>query len=392
MSLFGDFHFFAVLAVLLIPAFILGVLEKNIKYYGFILTVFMVVLALKDHPEGLVHLGIYCIYQLLLIEIWLKLVKKKGRVKSLYRIFLVMGIMPLAVWKVSAFAGNSMLGFLGLSYMTFKVCQMIIEIYDGLIVSLNPFNFIYFLTFFPAISSGPIDRSRRFKEDMENVPSRKEYLDMVGDGLFKVCQGMLYKFVLAAGAYQAETWLGRGGGFSHRLIEMYSYGFYLFFDFAGYSLMAVGISYMLGVRCPENFNRPFISTDMKDFWNRWHMTLSYWFRDFIFSRFMMKSIRGKWFKNRLTGASIGFIINMGIMGVWHGLDLCYVMYGLYHGILLALTEIYQKKFKFHKKNKKKTWYKVAGIVITFNLAMFGFYIFSGNFTAALGISWNTIFS
>ena len=72
----------------------------------------------------------------------------------------------------------------------------------------------------------------------------------------------------------------------------------MFFDFAGYSAMAIGTGYILGIRVPENFNKPFVSTDMKDFWNRWHMTLSFWFRDFLFSRFMMLAIKGKWFASR----------------------------------------------------------------------------------------------
>ena len=392
MSLFGDFYFFGILAMTLLPAIVLGIMEKNIKYYGFFLTIFFLVMIFKDSPMGLVHLGIYCVYEMAIIWIWLLITKKKGRVKSLYWLAIALAILPLTIWKISSFQGHGLMAVIGLSYMTFKVCQMIIEIYDGLIESINPFDFVYFLTFFPAITSGPIDRSRRFKEDLDNTPTRAEYLDMLGTGLFKVSLGIFYKFVLAAGAYQAETWLGKGDALSNHIIDMYTYGLYLFFDFAGYSLMAVGVSYILGVRCPDNFNKPFISTDMKDFWDRWHMTLSYWFRDFIFSRFMMKSIKGKWFKNKLTGASIGFIINMTIMGVWHGLDIYYIMYGLYHGILLALTEIYQKKVKFHKKNKKKRWYKILGIVITFNLAMFGFYIFSGKFTELIGLTWGTLFN
>ena len=141
----------------------------------------------------------------------------------------------------------------------------------------------------------------------------------------------------------------------------YCYGIYLFFDFAGYSLMAIGSGKILGIRVPKNFKRPFASIDMKDFWNRWHMTLSFWFRDFLFSRFMMLAIKGKWFTSRLTGASVGFILNMVVMGAWHGLAINYLLYGLYHGILLALTEVYQKKSGFYKRNKKKAWYKTLSL-------------------------------
>ena len=106
------------------------------------------------------------------------------------------------------------------------------------------------------------------------------------------------------------------------------YGLYLFFDFAGYSAMAVGTSYLLGIKTPDNFNKPFLSVDIKDFWNRWHITLSSWFRDFIFTRFMVDSARKKRFSNRLIGASVGLVLNMLIMGVWHGMEGHYILDGL----------------------------------------------------------------
>ena len=158
---------------------------------------------------------------------------------------------------------------------------------------------------------------------------------------------------------------------------MYSYGFYLFFDFAGYSLMAVGYSYLFGVRTPDNFNKPFLSVDIIDFWDRWHITLSHWFRDFVFSRITMDLMRSRKFKSRLTIAVIAFMLNMGLMGIWHGTEPYYIIYGLYHGVLLSLTEIYHKKSKFHKRNKKKKWYRLTTGFITFQLVMIGFFIFSG---------------
>ncbi len=134
------------------------------------------------------------------------------------------------------------------------------------------------------------------------------------------------------------------------------------FDFAGYSATAVGTSYLLGIKTPDNFNKPFLSVDIKDFWNRWHITLSTWFRDFIFTRFMLDSARKKRFSNRLTGASVGLVLNMLIMGVWHGLEGHYILYGLYHGILLAVVEVYQKKSKFYKKYRNNKCYVVLLVV------------------------------
>ena len=161
---------------------------------------------------------------------------------------------------------------------------------------------------------------------------------------------------------------------------------YLYFHFAGYSYMSAGVSYMLGIRMPDNFNRPFLSVDMKDFWGRWHITLSSWFRDFIFTRFMLDSARKKRFKKRLNGAAAGLMLNMAVMGLWHGLKPQYIVYGLYHGLLMAATEIYQKKSGFYRENREKKWYKALSWFVTLNMAMFGFLIFSGY----LGEAWRAV--
>lgn len=257
--------------------------------------------------------------------------------------------------------------------------QVIIEIYDGVITEINMIEFLSFLLFFPSIRSGPIDRSRRFHEDYVIKRSRQEYLELLGDGLFKIMLGLVYKFVLAMLFAHWMSQVAYGDVWYATVGYVYCYGFNLFFDFAGYSLMAVGTGYILGVCTPDNFKFPFISKDIKDFWDRWHITLSHWFRDFIFSRFMMESIRKKRFKTRLNGACAGFIVNMLVMGAWHGLSPSYLLYGLYHGVLLALTETYQKKSKFYKKNKNNTAYKIASWFLTLQFVMFGFYIFSGKF-------------
>lgn len=377
----GGLYFFLWAAVLMIPAIILGIKERPIRYYGFFVTTVFAVLATVNKPLTMVYLAAYCLWELALVKYGVSSQKKRGRNKRIFLALIALSLAPLVTFKLSGLFGGSIFGFIGISYLTFKSLQVIIEIHDELIEEVKTFDFMYFLLFFPCLSSGPIDRSRRFNEDLYNIRPKKEYLELVGDGLFKIVQGMVYKFVLAAAFYQGMIYLGNpitGTDWTGSILAyMYCYGLYLFFDFAGYSLMAIGMGYVFGIVTPANFNKPFISVDIKDFWDRWHITLSHWFRDFVFSRFMMASIRGKWFKNKLTGASIGFMINMTLMGVWHGLSWCYILYGVYHGLLLAVTEIYQKKSKFYKKNKKKKWYRAVSGVITFNLVMFGFLIFSG---------------
>ncbi len=381
MTLMGSLYFFLWAAVLMIPAIVIGIKEKPIRYYGFFVTLVFVILATVDSPVSMMYLALYCVFEFILVKVSLYIRGKNLKRKGMLLLLVMLSLTPLITFKISGIMGASIFGFLGISYLTFKSLQMILEIYDGLIDHVKIFDFLYFMLFFPCITSGPIDRSRRFTSDLYNIRPKDEYLELVGKGLFKIMLGMVYKFVLASVFYQGMTYLGSAiagtDWTGSTLIYMYCYGFYLFFDFAGYSLMAVGIGYIFGIITPDNFNKPFISTDMKDFWDRWHITLSHWFRDFVFSRFMMASIRGKWFRNKLTGATLGFMINMTLMGIWHGLEWCYILYGVYHGILLSLTEIYQKKSKFYKKNKKKKWYLLISKVITFNLVMFGFLIFSG---------------
>ena len=381
MTLMGSLYFFLWAAVLMIPAIVIGIKEKPIRYYGFFVTLVFVILATVDSPVSMMYLALYCVFEFILVKVSLYIRGKNLKRKGMLLLLVMLSLTPLITFKISGIMGASIFGFLGISYLTFKSLQMILEIYDGLIDHVKIFDFLYFMLFFPCITSGPIDRSRRFTSDLYNIRPKDEYLELVGKGLFKIMLGMVYKFVLASVFYQGMTYLGSAiagtDWTGSTLIYMYCYGFYLFFDFAGYSLMAVGIGYIFGIITPDNFNKPLISTDMKDFWDRWHITLSHWFRDFVFSRFMMASIRGKWFRNKLTGATLGFMINMTLMGIWHGLEWCYILYGVYHGILLSLTEIYQKKSKFYKKNKKKKWYLLISKVITFNLVMFGFLIFSG---------------
>lgn len=340
----------------------------------------MIGIVMGHDKKQLLFLTAFYLIELHLIKIYLLLRRKYGRNGTIYGHFVMLSVLPLILCKLSGLFPFHLFQFLGISYITFRVVQIIIEAYDGLIEKINTFEFTCFILFFPTFSSGPIDRSRRFAQDWNQVFSRDEYLELLGRGLQKLLVGAIYKFILAAAFYRYVGLTQASLSVLMKLAYAYSYGFYLFFDFAGYSLMAVGASYILGIRTPDNFNKPFLSKDMKDFWNRWHMSLSYWFRDFIFSRFMMKSIREKWFSSRLNGAAAGFLVNMTIMGLWHGVTVYYILYGLYHGTLLALTEIYQKKSKFYAVHKNKKWYQAASWFLTLNLVMFGFFIFSGNFT------------
>lgn len=384
MSFYDGFPFFLCLGMILCPAVILGLMEKPLRYYQLFASLFLIGLVLYKNPVELCNLVVFYAMSLAIVKGYLALRKRYGRKEMLYYLAVFAGLLPLILCKISPLFQISWIGFLGISYLTFRSVQMVIEIYDGVIEEVPVLEFTAFLLFFPSFSSGPIDRSRRFHEDFEKTLEMREYVQLLGEGLFKILLGMVYKIVIASTVYRWMAFLGSGNVWYLNLGYAYTYGIYLFFDFAGYSLMAVGTAYILGVRLPDNFKAPFVSRDLKEFWDRWHITLSHWFRDFIFTRFIMKCVKKKWFHTRLNRACVGFILNMTVMGIWHGLTPSYIVYGMYHGVILALTEIYQKKSNFYKKHKNKTWYQIASWFVTMQIVFFGFFIFSGRFFEIYG--------
>lgn len=383
MNYYEGLLFFGCLLPVLAGAVVLGVLEKPLRWYGLAVSLLFVSFVFGGHPMNLCYLLIFYLWSMALIFGYARIRREKGRKAGIYRAAVVLSLVPLAFCKVSPLFHMNIFAFTGISYLTFRVVQILIELYDGVIKELSPAETTAFLAFFPSFSSGPIDRSRRFHNDWERTISRESYLELCSVGIQKLLLGAVYKMVIAAGAYKVMGYLETGDSWYLLAGYAYAYGMYLFFDFAGYSLMAVGSAYILGVELPDNFQMPFLSVDIRDFWDRWHITLSHWFRDFIFTRFVMFSAKKKWFSTRLQRACVGFFVNMGIMGIWHGLDLSYILYGLYHGLLLAVTETYQKKSSFYKKNRTKTWYKLISWAVTMQLVMFGFFLFSGRLLEVL---------
>lgn len=372
MNYFEGNEFFLLLFVVLLIGFVVNFFEKRKDYYILALSLLFAGAIYGKSRAMMVYLLAFVIYQYFLVFLAQRIEAK--RLKPL--VFL--SILPLVINKVFALTSLHLLAFIGISYMSFKTIQIMLEISDGLIKEkISVKDYLQFLLFFPTVSAGPIDRSRRFLKEINEVMPRKEYLELAGDGVYRIVLGLLYKVVLSTYVYQMLLALNNNGTVVYSIKYMYLYTLYLFFDFAGYSLMAVGSSNILGIQTPMNFNKPFLSVDIKDFWTRWHITLSTWLRDFVFSRVLMQVIRKKWFKNRLHNATYAYMVNMLVMGFWHGLSISYIVYGFYHGVLMAGFEVYQKKSNFYKKNKNKNWYKLLSWFVTMNLVMIGFFIFSG---------------
>lgn len=390
MDFYTSPAFFVVMSALAVPAVVLGLSGRRIAPYGFVASCIMLVLLFSASGRGLAAFLLFTALAtasaFAVLREWTSGKKRAG----VWWCALIATIAPLVIYKCTAAWEGGVLGFIGISYLTFKAVQVLIEIKDGLIKDMRPVDYLYFLTFFATFTSGPIDRSRRFWADAQEPFPRNEYADLLARGILLLLVGAVMQLVVATIVHSAlDPTNGSaaaglfsinaipGPAFVRTIARAYGYALYLFFDFAGYSYMAMGVSYCFGVRTPRNFNAPFVATDLKDFWNRWHITLSTWLRDFVFMRFVRVATKRKLFSSRVQTACAGYVVNMALMGAWHGLTVDYLAYGLYHGLLLAATEVYQKRCAFHKRNRKKTWYKVLSWFITLQLVVIGFALFSG---------------
>ncbi|KMK95127.1 D-alanyl-lipoteichoic acid biosynthesis protein DltB [Rossellomorea marisflavi] len=381
MTVYGSFLFFIIIGILLLPTIILGLMGKSFRVYNLIISVVILSLIFSGEARGFATLIAFTVFQVLLIKGYMAY-RSKRNAGVVFYLMVALSLLPLILSKVLPFlAFDNWATFLGISYLTFKAVQMVIEIRDGLIKEQPPvYRIAYFILFYPSLSSGPIDRYRRFEKDEGTVWDARDYQSLLYTGLHKIFIGFLYKFIIG---YAVNTYFimnlpyMTSNKILYNLLYMYGYSMYLFFDFAGYTAFAVGISYMMGIRTPENFNKPFLSRNIKDFWNRWHMTLSFWFRDYVFMRFMFLMKKKRWIKNKMLLSNLGYILLFTLMGVWHGLAIQYIVYGLYHAAVMVSYNFFEKWNKKHKKWPANRFTTVVSIVITFHVICFGFYLFSG---------------
>lgn len=382
MTPYGSFSFFIIIAILLAPTVILGLRGKRFQSYNIVVSVIVLALIFGSFWNEAIVLILFTIWQVLLIKGYLAY-RRKENSTTVFCTAVILSILPLSISKLSPYLFHvHLIGFLGISYLTFKGTQLIMETRDGLIKNNIPIvRLLYFILFFPTISSGPIDRYRRFEKDVKAEISKEQYKILLYDGINKIFLGFLYKYIIGYSInhyFIANLGSIANNHFQNHLFYMYGYSLYLFFDFAGYSAFAIGVSYIMGVKSPENFNKPFISRNIKDFWNRWHLSLSYWFRDYVYMRFIFWVTKKKLIKNRNVSSNFGYILLFLLMGVWHGLAIQYILYGIYHAVIMVLYNTFEQFNKKHKWWPNNRYTKIAAIVITFHFICFGFYIFSGH--------------
>lgn len=386
---YGNPQYFIYLLIGLIPLMIGLYRGHRWRWYQSLVSLVFIFL-MFDGPkleQGIALIG-YVLWEWIMVGGYMAY-RNRANNRWVFYAAVVLSALPLTFVKITPAitAGQtSIFGFLGISYLTFRTVGMIMEMRDGIIKEFHPVLFLEFLLFMPTISSGPIDRYRRWLADYETVPDRDKYVGMIEKAVHYIFLGFFYKFVMAyffgtmlVPRLSALTLHYGGDGLSWPLVGyMYSWSMYLFFDFAGYSLFAVAISYLMGIETPVNFNKPFLSPNLKEFWNRWHMSLSFWFRDFVFMRLVFAMMKTKLFKSRVTVSNIAYILNMLIMGFWHGVTWYYIAYGLLHGLGLVVNDWWLRFKKKHRKSIPHNKFTEAfAIFITFNFVCLSFLLFSG---------------
>ena len=386
MTPYADFTYFGLLLYVVVPTLALGFLGKSNR--GWILLTTLLVGFAQFSDELVLRPGV------VITEFWIVLgyAAYQGvlafallhwKSKRLLPWAIALSILPLAASKLlPTIAPDTLFGFLGISYVTFRALDVIFSVHDGVLKKISPGAYFSYLFFWPTVSSGPIDRYRRFTQDLDRRRGRAEFFNDVDSAVQHIFRGFLYKFLLAA--LIRTYWVDRLGSNPEGLqlwSYMYGYTFYLFFDFAGYSAFAVGFSHLLGVRSPENFNLPFLARNIRDFWNRWHISLSFWFRDHIYMRFLLSAAKGKWFKGKHTATYLGLWLTFGLMGVWHGLEAHYLIYGAYHAALLCGYDVFARWNKQTKRLPDTRITRYGSILLTFHAVCFGLLIFSGKLTS-----------
>ena len=226
---------------------------------------------------------------------------------------------------------------IGVSFYTFQTMSYTIDVYRGVIpASRNILDFATYVTLFPQLIAGPIVQYKTIAEELSN---RKTTVDEFAEGAWRFVIGMAKKVILAnqigalfttiSGMSQMSTataWLGA-----------IAYSFQIYFDFSGYSDMAIGLGRMFGFHFLENFDHPYISSTITEFWRRWHISLSSWFRDYVY---IPLGGNRKGLKRQLVNIAIVWMLT----GLWHGASWNFVLWGVYYGALLMIEKIFLLKW------------------------------------------------
>jgi membrane protein involved in D-alanine export len=381
---YADFTYFGLLLYAVIPTLILGFFGRANWRWALLITAIVLALQYSTKHRVSALLELPDIFFIVAFGFWQWVVMRAYAAAGAsgggpFYVAIASSTLPLALVKFAQVLSPSHeLGFVGISYITFRALDVIFCLRDKVIGRPGAVDFVGFLFFFPTVSAGPIDRYRRFAADWKRQRTRQKFLSDLDLAVHRLFRGFLYKFIIAE--LIKRYWLDRfasSPSFGALAGYAYAYSLYLFFDFAGYSAFAIAFSCLLGIHTPENFNRPFLARNIQDFWNRWHITLSFWFRDHVYMRFLLSARRGGWIANRHLIATLGYFLAFGLMGLWHGFQVHFILYGIYQATLLSGFHMFSEWNKSHVWPTNHPLWRAAAVFVTFHFVCLGFLIFSG---------------
>lgn len=233
---------------------------------------------------------------------------------------------------------------LGLSYVTFQLISYLIDVYKGKIqAEINVLKFSFYVLLFPKILVGPIVRYSSVSDQISRLEVKRE---AAAGGIRRFIVGLAKKVLIAdvLAKIVNPVFELNDPTITPRLawLVLIAFALQLFFDFSGYTDMAIGIGKMMGLQFVENFNYPYISKSISEFWRRWHISLSTWFRDYVFFPLERRRLKG-------IGQPLNVLIVFALTGMWHGISWNYLIWGIIHGSAIALENMGLGRWL------KKTW-------------------------------------
>ena len=285
---------------------------------------------------------------------------------------------PISLWQANF--PRDMIMPIGMSFWSFQALSYLFDIYFEEELDPSLVEFCLYMAFWPTVLSGPICRLPSMLPQFRQLPPVS--WENVSIGSLRLVQGIIMKFVLAQ--ILASGWEPSGGinfGFDRMkdgwgAVDVWllgiGYGFLLFFDFAGYSNIVIGTARIFGIRLAENFDRPFLATTPSIFWTRWHMSLSFWIRDYVFNPLAAAGRRYTWWPY------VVLVIAMTLFGLWHGPRWTFLAYGVFHGLVLIVHRLGQRVKRQFSIGLPASVGRVLSWGATFALISLGFVLFRAN--------------
>ena len=259
------------------------------------------------------------------------------------------------------------LRWFGFSYIAFRLLSVLIDSMKGRKVDLGVGEFLVYVCFPPALSAGPIDRWDRFTKEYAAGP-KNGLADDLYAGAGQIALGLFHKFILADGLAKMALSAQNSGQFIHSgwaWAALFAYALQIYFDFCGYSEIAVGLGMLFGLHLPKNFDHPYLKPDLTKFWSCWHMTLTQWIRSYVFNP-LTRSLRAN--KERPMPQWLIVLITqlttMLLIGLWHGVSVNFVIWGLWHGIGLFVHQLYSRQTGARLRTKSAAFLRVYTVLST----------------------------